>query len=67
MQLKPGDREPFDVVHVGQPPRASGRGEKMENGFEGENGRYLAQAETLVILLNISDSNILIFFSFEEG
>lgn len=61
MPLNPGDGEPPEAVHRGQPPRASGGGERMENGFGGACGRYSAQGETLDLLPNISESNILIF------
>lgn len=52
MQPKPG--KPIDAVHVGQPPGASAWGERMENGFGGANGRYLAWGETWGILLFLS-------------
>lgn len=61
MQPNADDGEPTDAVHVDQPPRASGRGDTMENGFGGADGRYLAQGETLDVSLNISESNILVF------
>lgn len=43
--------ESIDVTHVGQSPRAPGNWEKMENKLRSANGKYMAQGETVGIII----------------